>query len=148
MRPRGAVLRVQVPVRVGDGVDVECAVLALAGDEIGEDGAEALAVLFGDEEARKPAAPPPRFVLLDLKLPKVNGIEVLRRIKGDPALRVLPVVAFTSSREGPDVRACYQLGINSYLVKPLDYGEFSEVLRQAGVYWNALNEPPSGGGGR
>ena len=134
--------------------DVEMTIRALRRhgimDEIhvARDGAEALAVLFGDEEARKPAAPPPRFVLLDLKLPKVSGIEVLRRIKGDPALRVLPVVAFTSSREGPDVRACYQLGINSYLVKPLDYGEFSEVLRQAGVYWNALNEPPSGGGGR
>jgi two-component system response regulator len=72
----------------------------------------------------------------------VSGIEVLRRIKEHPVLRSLPVVAFTSSREGPDVEACYALGVNSYLVKPLAYADFSDVLRQAGVYWGTLNEPP------
>jgi len=99
------------------------------------DGAEALDYLFAQETVRVP-----RLVLLDLKLPKVNGIEVLGRIKSDARTRRIPVVVLTSSCEDRDLFACYELGVNSYIVKPVDFVQFSEAVRQLGFYWLLLNE--------
>ncbi len=81
-------------------------------------------------------------MLLDLKLPKVDGIEVLRRIKGDPRTRMIPVVVLTSSKEQSDVVETYQLGVNSYIVKPVDFEGFFEAVRKLGLYWLLLNHPP------
>ncbi len=84
----------------------------------------------------------PKVVLLDLKLPKVDGLEVLRQIRADDRLRTLPVVIMTSSREERDVVAGYRLGINSYIVKPVEFDQFTEAVRQIGCYWLLLNQPP------
>lgn len=100
-----------------------------------EDGAEALAYLLDPGRAR------PRLILLDMKLPKVSGIEVLARIKGDDRLRTVPVVVLTSSREAPDVQEAYRLGANSYIVKPVEFEAFAEAVAQVGLYWLLLNEP-------
>ena len=81
-------------------------------------------------------------MLLDLKLPKVDGLEVLRQIKGDPALRMIPVVMMTSSRQEQDLVASYQLGVNAYVVKPLKFQDFVEAVRQVGVFWAVINEVP------
>ncbi len=106
-----------------------------------KDGAEALEFLFPDPADDGPASRL-RLILLDLKLPKVNGLEVLRRIKEDPQLRRIPVVMLTSSREERDVASSYQLGANSYLVKPVEFETFNEMIRQASEYWLNLNHPP------
>lgn len=102
--------------------------------DIVRDGAEALDFLDRAEEL-------PAVVLLDLKLPKIDGMEVLRRVKADERLRAVPVVVLTSSREESDLVASYRLGVNSYIVKPVDFGGFSEAVRQLGMYWLVLNEP-------
>jgi CheY-like chemotaxis protein len=107
---------------------------------VARDGEEALAFLFGNGEGVK--APLPRVVLLDLKLPKVSGIEVLERIKSDERTRLIPVVVLTSSREEPDIKRCYELGVNSYIVKPVDFASFVPAVTQAGLYWLLLNQPP------
>lgn len=100
------------------------------------DGAEALAFLFenGVREV-------PKLILLDLKLPKLNGLEVLREIKAEARTKMIPVVVLTSSREDTDLSACYQLGVNSYIVKPVDFAQFTECVRQLGLYWLLVNEP-------
>lgn len=103
------------------------------------DGAEALAFLFG--EGTIPVTKLPRVVLLDLKLPKVDGVEVLRRIKTDARTRRLPVVVLTSSGEASDVNRCYDLGVNSYIVKPVDFESYMPAIEQAGLYWMMLNQP-------
>ncbi len=107
---------------------------------VARDGAEALEQLFGKED---PAVPPepPQLILLDLKLPKVDGLEVLERIKGDVRTRNIPVVVLTSSREGPDIDQAYRLGANSYIVKPVDFEQFCETVGQLGMYWLLLNQP-------
>ncbi len=83
------------------------------------------------------------MVLLDLKLPKVDGIEVLRRIKSDPATRRIPVVVMTSSREERDIVETYDLGVNSYIVKPVDFDQFVRAVSDLGLYWLVLNQPPA-----
>ena len=106
------------------------------------DGAEALDFLFrrGAYADREESAP--KVVLLDLKLPKVNGLEVLRQVKAEPRTAKIPIVVLTSSLEDVDVETSYKLGANSYIVKPVDFEKFSESIRQLGLYWLLLNEPP------
>lgn len=100
------------------------------------DGAEAM-----DFFART-TTPVPKVVLLDLKLPKVDGLEVLRRIKGDARTKAIPVVVLTSSREEPDIERAYELGANSYIVKPVDFEAFARAVSDVGLYWLLLNHPP------
>lgn len=111
---------------------------------VARDGAEALEYVFGAGEAGEPRAPTiPKVILLDLKLPKVDGLEVLRRLKADSRTRTIPVVVLTSSREERDIVESYQLGVNSYIVKPVDFEQFTEAVRQVGFYWLLLNQPPA-----
>ena len=109
------------------------------------DGAEALDFLFstGPYAASRAEATAPRVVLLDLKLPRVDGLEVLRRIKADPRTQPIPVVVLTSSREDRDLIDSYRLGVNSYIVKPVDFDKFLEAVEHLGLYWALLNERPS-----
>jgi response regulator RpfG family c-di-GMP phosphodiesterase len=81
-------------------------------------------------------------VLLDLKMPKVSGLEVLKKIKADEHLKIIPVVVLSSSRETPDLIECYQHGVNAYVVKPVDFSEFVDAVKQLGIFWAAVNEPP------
>ncbi len=107
------------------------------------DGAEALDFIFGTGPyADRSVNEAPKVVLLDLKMPKVDGLEVLKRVKADPRTRMIPVVVLTSSREESDIVASYQLGANSYIVKPVDFQQFTEAVRQLGLYWLLLNHPP------
>lgn len=110
---------------------------------VARDGAEALEFMFceGAHTARR-SSENPKVILLDLKLPKVDGLEVLRRLKGDPRTKSVPVVMLTSSKEQSDVVESYQLGVNSYLVKPVNFERFSEAVRDLGLYWLLLNQPP------
>ena len=89
------------------------------------------------------ADPLPRVVLLDLKLPKLDGIEVLRRVRSDPRTHLLPIVVLTTSTEDRDLRECYELGVNSYVRKPVDFMEFHEAVRTLGLFWLLLNETPA-----
>ena len=108
-----------------------------------EDGQAALDFLFGTGPyAGRDVQQQPKVVLLDLKLPKVDGIEVLRRVRADERTKLLPVVMLTSSREDRDVIETYKLGANSYIVKPVDFENFSEAVSNLGMYWLLLNEPP------
>ena len=108
------------------------------------DGAEALDYLHGRGEVGSPGNGLPAFVLLDLKMPKVDGLEVLRQMKADARLRLIPVIMLTSSREEGDMIKSYRLGVNSYVVKPVDFGEFVEAVRALGAFWAVVNEPPPG----
>jgi len=108
---------------------------------VAKDGAEALDRLL-PQGARAGRAELPAIVLLDLKLPKVDGLEVLRRVRADPRTRLLPVVILTSSREEQDIIRGYDLGANSYVRKPVDFTEFVEAVKNLGLYWLVLNEPP------
>jgi CheY-like chemotaxis protein len=107
------------------------------------DGAEALEYLFGSGAyAGRDLNHTPKVILLDLKLPKVDGMEVLRRIKSNERTRSIPVVVLTSSREERDIVESYRLGVNSYITKPVDFDQFTEAVRQLGLYWLLLNQPP------
>jgi two-component system, response regulator len=107
------------------------------------DGAEALEFIFcSDRYAHRKIENGPKVILLDLKLPLVDGIEVLRRIKADPRTQTIPVVVMTSSREERDITESYQLGVNSYIVKPVDFDQFTECARHLGYYWLLLNQSP------
>ncbi|PZO38315.1 MAG: two-component system response regulator [Pseudanabaena frigida] len=106
------------------------------------DGEQAIHYLFG-RDGQPPTHPLPRLVLLDLKLPKIDGIQVLETIRSSPRTRHLVVVVMTSSAENRDLKSCYDLGVNSYIVKPLDFQQFVEMSRQVGFYWMMLNQLPS-----
>ncbi|MES2703298.1 MAG: response regulator [Bacteroidota bacterium] len=107
-----------------------------------KDGAEALDFIFHEGVySDLPEESHPKVILLDIKMPKVNGIEVLRRVKADDKTREIPIVIFTSSDEDPDVEECYRLGVNSYVVKPLDFDQFKKVINDIGLYWVVLNRP-------
>lgn len=109
-----------------------------------KDGVEALDFLFarGSHTAPSPLRML-RVVLLDLKLPRVDGIEVLSQMRADPRTKLVPVVVLTSSREDPDISRCYALGVNSYIVKPVEFEEFIKVVSSLGLYWLLLNQPPT-----
>lgn len=107
---------------------------------VARDGEEALRILLPDDPSA--AGPRLRMVLLDLKLPKLNGLEVLRHIRGDPRTRAIPVVILTSSREAPDLKEAYEIGVNSYLCKPVEFDAFVSVVKNLGLYWLLLNEAP------
>ncbi len=112
------------------------------------DGAEALDYLYRRGEFAGRGNGQPAVILLDLKMPKVDGLEVLRQIKSDPKLKVIPVVVMTSSREEQDLVNSYHLGVNAYVVKPVKFHEFVDAVKQMGAFWAVLNEPPPGSGGR
>ena len=112
---------------------------------VAQDGAEALNYLFASGDyAGRDTGKMPHLILLDLKLPKMDGMEVLRRMRADARTRLLPVVILTSSKEEQDVIDGYNLGCNSYIRKPVDFAQFSEAIRQLGLYWLILNETPPG----
>ena len=106
---------------------------------VARDGQQALDYFFGKGASERPT---PTVVLLDLKLPKIDGLEVLRRLRADPRTSSLPIVILTSSKEEQDILAGYGLGANSYVRKPVDFSHFMEAVRQLGLYWLVLNEPP------
>lgn len=108
-----------------------------------KDGEEALEYVFcTGRYAERNINIPPKVILLDLKLPKVNGLEVLAKIKADERTKTIPVVVVTSSQENSDLEACYALGVNSYIVKPVDFEHFVTALSTVGLYWLAINKPP------
>jgi CheY-like chemotaxis protein len=133
-----------------DAKDVELTLTALEeynlANEVvvAHDGAEALDYLYcrGDFKAR--VTDNPAVLLLDLKLPKVDGLEVLKQIKSDAKLNMIPVVVLTSSKEEKDMVASYRLGVNAYVVKPVDFHEFVNAIKELGVFWAVINEPPPG----
>jgi two-component system response regulator len=132
-----------------DPDDLDLALMAIKSHNIANnvlvarDGAEALDVIFctGEHRSRR-IEDGPRLVLLDLNLPKIDGIEVLRRIKSDPVTQSIPVVVMTSSKQEQDVNSSYKYGANSYIVKPVDFVQFSETVCRLGFYWLILNVPP------
>jgi CheY-like chemotaxis protein len=137
-----------------DPYDVELTLTALTENHLTNeivvvrDGAEALDYLrqrgaYASREAGNPAV-----ILLDLKLPKVDGLEVLKRVKSDPDLKTIPVVMLTSSREERDLAESYDSGSNAYVVKPVGFGEFVEAVRELGLFWAVINQPPPGSTGQ
>lgn len=130
--------------------DIELTLEALAENRLANevvvvrDGEEALDYLHRRGIYKLRAEGSPAVVLLDLKLPKVNGLEVLEHVKADPALKTVPVVVLTSSREEPDLERCYGLGVNAYVVKPVDFHEFVEAIKRVGLFWAVTNQPPPG----
>lgn len=109
-----------------------------------KDGEEALEFIFatGKYADTNSLRNPPKLILLDIQMPKVNGIEVLQKIKSDERTKVIPVIILTSSKEDPDIKACYKLGANSYIVKPVNFVGFAEAIKNLGFYWLLLNQPP------
>jgi len=108
------------------------------------DGEEALDYLYCRGNFKMRTSENPAVLLLDLKLPKVDGLEVLQQIKSDEKLRMIPVVVLTSSREERDMVASYKLGVNAYVVKPVDFHEFVNAIKELGIFWAVINEPPPG----
>jgi CheY-like chemotaxis protein len=130
--------------------DAELALRALRKLDLGErthlveDGATALDFVFGrNDYAGRSVTDAPALILLDLKLPKVSGHEVLRTLKSDDRTRPIPVIVLSSSKEDRDVQRCYELGVNSYVVKPVDFGRFTETVQRIGTYWLKTNERPA-----
>jgi CheY-like chemotaxis protein len=111
---------------------------------VARDGEEALDYLYCRGEFKERSGENPAVMLLDLKLPKVDGLEVLKQVKSDEKLRLIPVVVLTSSKEEKDMVASYKLGVNAYVVKPVDFHEFVNAIRELGAFWAVVNEPPPG----
>jgi two-component system, response regulator len=110
---------------------------------VARDGAEALEIIFCEgQHATRTMADTPKVILLDLKLPKIDGLEVLKRIKSDPRTAMIPVVVLTSSKEQSDIVESYHLGVNSYVVKPVNFERFAEAVQHLGLYWLLINQPP------
>jgi CheY-like chemotaxis protein len=134
--------------------DVELTMTALRENKVANevivvrDGAEALDYLYRRHAYAGRTGGNPALLLLDLKMPKVDGIEVLRQVKSDPALKTIPVVVLTSSREEQDLVRTYDLGVNAYVVKPVDFLEFVEAVKLLGGFWAVVNEPPIATGPR
>ena len=135
-----------------DPDDIELARMALEQNQIvnelvvARDGQEALDLLFGEGEfADRDTDFAPAVVLLDLKLPKLGGLDVLKRMRADSRTKLIPVVILTSSKEETDIAKSYELHANSYIRKPVDFEQFSKAVRDIGLYWLLLNESPSGG---
>ena len=130
--------------------DIELTLAALAENHlanevvVARDGEEALDYLYRRGMFKLRELGQPAVVLLDLKLPKVDGLEVLAQLKADPALKVVPVVMLTSSHEERDLVRSYNLGVNAYVVKPVDFPEFVEAVKEVGLFWAVINEPPPG----
>ena len=133
-----------------DSKDVELTLTALEDYNLANevivvhDGEEALDYLYCRGEYKTRSSGNPAVMLLDLKLPKVDGLEVLKQIKSDGELRVIPIVVLTSSKEEKDMVASYKLGVNAYVVKPVDFHEFVNAIKELGVFWAVINEPPPG----
>ena len=111
---------------------------------VASDGEEALDYLYHRGKFQRRSGENPAVMLLDLKLPKVDGLEVLQAVKADSNLKMIPVVVLTSSREERDLVASYKLGVNAYVVKPVDFHEFVNAIKELGVFWAIINEPPPG----
>jgi CheY-like chemotaxis protein len=111
---------------------------------VARDGVEALDYLYRRGSFAERPAGNPVVILLDLKMPKLDGIQVLQQLKADEQMRLIPVVVLTSSRESHDLKECYKLGVNAYVVKPVRFLEFVETVKQIGVFWALINEPPPG----
>jgi CheY-like chemotaxis protein len=132
--------------------DVELTLAALRNNRLANrvavvrDGAEALDYLYRRGEYAGRSDEQPAIILLDLKMPRVDGIEVLRQVKADEALKAIPIVMLTSSREEQDLLQTYDLGVNAYVVKPVGFAEFMEAVKVLGQFWAVLNEPPPRGG--
>jgi DNA-binding response OmpR family regulator len=145
MEPLGRILLIE-----DDPKDVELTMMAL--DEynlanevvVASDGEQALDYLYYRGNFMRRAHDNPAVLLLDLKLPKVDGLEVLKQIKSDESLKMIPVVVLTSSREEKDMVASYSLGVNAYVVKPVDFHEFVNAIRELGVFWAVINQPTPG----
>lgn len=131
-----------------DVKDVELTIAALSEYNLANDilivrdGVDALDYLYRRGKFSEEPAGNPIVILLDLKMPKMDGIQVLRQIKTDKDLQMIPVVILTSSRESRDLESCYQLGVNAYVVKPVKFMEFVDAVRQVGIFWALINEPP------
>jgi CheY-like chemotaxis protein len=131
-----------------DSKDVELTMAALEENHLAnrivvlENGEEALDYLYERGKFEKRSDGNPIVVLLDNKMPKVNGLEVLKTIKADENLKLIPVVVLTSSRETPDLVEFYKHGVNAYVVKPVDFADFMNVIKHLGIFWAAINEPP------
>jgi two-component system response regulator len=109
-----------------------------------DDGEQAMNFIFSEGEYSSNINPPsPKLILLDINLPKINGLDILRRVKADPRTQKIPIVLLTSSREESDIMESYKLGANSYIVKPVDFNSFSQAIQEMGMYWLVLNEPPN-----
>jgi CheY-like chemotaxis protein len=132
-----------------DSKDVELILTALEEHKLANevvvthDGVEALDYLFARNKFASRPKGNPAVMLLDLKMPKMDGLEVLRKIKSDAELKTLPVVVLTSSRESSDLDECYRLGVNAYVVKPVKFSEFVDAVKELGMFWALINEPPS-----
>jgi CheY-like chemotaxis protein len=143
--PLGRILLVE-----DDPRDVELTLTAIADYNlanevaVARDGQQALDYLYCKGEFSARPKENPAVLLLDLKLPKIDGLEVLKQVKGDDRLKKIPVVVLTSSREEVDMMRSYELGVNAYVVKPVDFHEFVNAVKELGVFWAVINEPPPG----
>jgi CheY-like chemotaxis protein len=133
-----------------DANDVELTLAALSEYRlvnevvVARDGVEALDYMYRRGDFSRHPEGNPVAILLDLKMPRLDGVQVLQQLKADKSLRLVPVIILTSSRESGDLEECYRLGVNAYVVKPVRFAEFTEAVKQIGVFWAMINEPPPG----